>query len=98
MPFFLAPFAAWLMSKFAGTAAERAFKIAAAAYYLAIYAACVLALAAISTVVSVPPVMAQVLSVLAPSSWADQLAVVVSARATSVAMNVFSAAYKKATE
>lgn len=93
LPFFFVPIASWLVTKFGSVALERSFKLAAAVFYIGLFAASLGVLAALMSTVSVPSIMSTVLSIVAPSDWAGQLALVVSARGTSLAWHAFRQAF-----
>lgn len=93
MPFFLVPFATWLASTFGSVALDRAFKLAAAVFYIGIFMATLASIAAAMTVISVPAVVSTAFSILAPSDWSFQLAAVVAMRMTSLAWHAFRQAF-----
>lgn len=93
LPFFFVPIGTWIVTKFGSVALERSFKLAAAVFYIGLFAIALAAIAGFMTVISVPPVMSTAFSILAPSDWAAQLGVVVAARGTSLAWHAFRQAF-----
>lgn len=93
-PAFLVPIVAWLAERLT----SRSFKLAAAVFYVASVGVVLAAVFGLLGLIggAMPPSVTQALSILAPSDWMAQVAVVISAKSLEMVYSVFFRAYRLA--
>lgn len=95
MPLFFGSILAWFAEKFGTFAARKAYKLAAAAVFVAGMVASLAALLALVTVVPSPPAaVSAALGYVMPSDWASQLTIILGARAYSIVWYTWREGFK----
>jgi ABC-type arginine/histidine transport system permease subunit len=93
LPIFFVPIATWVATTFGTVVAERAFKLAAAVFYIGTVLTTLAGISALVTVFTVPPIMSQVFLVFSPVDWSAQIAVITASRVLSLTWHVFRQAF-----